>query len=108
MFPHYVAYVPRPNAYYKFEWKANRNFCVTAKHFCDFECDEADTEVEGDGKFFKFALKTEGEWADDGSFTVVGYYKTQKNALKAMLDYPKSSWLLFVWDRQGNCVDGAY
>ena len=104
----YVPYVPRPDAYYQFEWKTNRNFCVTAKHLCDFECSEADTEVEGDGKFEKFALKTEGEWADDGTFEVIGYYKTKKNAQKAMVDHRVNSLYLFLWNRDGKCIDGCY
>lgn len=107
VYKNYVPYVPRPNAYFEFDWKANRNFCLTAKHFCDFECEEAETEVAGDGKFFKFALKTEGEFADDGTFKLIGYYKTEKNAVKAMVNFPAYT-RLFLWNREGKCVDGVY
>ena len=99
------SYVPRPNKYYEFKWTGNRNFCVTAKHCCDFECSEAEEDVGGE--FHKFALKTEGEWADWGTFEVVGYYKTKQNALKALHKYPDGNTYLFVWNRDGKCVDGC-
>ena len=64
--------------------------------------------MEGDGKFDKFALKTEGEWADDGTFEVIGYYKTKKNAQKAVENYPHAWTHRFLWNRDGKCVDGCY
>ena len=92
-------------SYYQFEWKANRNFCVTAKHCCDFECAEADTEVEGDGKFNKFALKTN----DGGTFALVGYFKTQANANKALDKFQEKHafYYIFIWNRKRECVDGC-
>ena len=91
-------------SYYQFEWKANRNFCVTAKHCCDFECDEATNEIEGDGKFLKFALKTKDY------FELVGYFKTKNNAEKAWDKFMEKNYnyFMFVWNRQGECVNGYY
>ena len=97
-------------SYFKFEWKANRNFCVTAKHALDFECDEADTEVEGDGKFLKYALKIN----DGGTFALIGYFKTEKAAAKAMVECwnhetpTHQNHFSFLWNRKGECVDGCY
>ena len=100
-------------SYYQFEWKANRNFCVTAKHCCDFECDEAKTEEDGDGKFLKFALKTNdvirpGDFR--GTFELVGYFNTQNNAEKAWDKFMEKNYnyFMFVWNRQGECVNGYY
>ena len=90
-------------SYYQFEWKANQNFCVTAKHVCDFECAEADTEVPGDCKFHKFARKID----EYGTFTLIGYFKTQKAAEDAMIK-THSNYYSFLWNRKGECVDGCY
>ena len=85
---------------FQFEWKTNRNFCVTGKFCLDFETAEADN-----GKFHEFALK------NAGYFTVLGYYKTKKNAVKAMVDAPYElypNYYFFMWNRAGECIDGVY
>ena len=98
-----------PDIYYQFEWKPNRNYCVTAKLSCDFECVEAETLEEGDGRFEKFALKICGKNADHGTFDVLGYYKTAQAAENAMENYPNGfMYFIFVWDRDGTCVNGCY
>lgn len=86
-------------ATFQFDWKANRNFCVTAKFSCDFETAEADPE---DGKFLKYALK------NSEHFTLIGYFKTVPDAVKAMNDSPLTWYYFFIWDRKGECIDGYY
>jgi hypothetical protein len=90
---------------FQFEWKADRNFCVTAKHALDFESDEAEAAREG-GTFFKFALT--------GIFAVIGYYKTKRAAEKAMVECWNSETpthpchYSFLWNKAGECVNGSY
>ena len=80
----------------KFNWAPNRNYCLTMKHSLDFECEEADKD------FIKFARQKQGS-------AVIGYYKskTAKALQKAYENCPYGHYL-FLWDREGNCVDGAY
>ena len=60
----------------------------------DFECEAADKD------FIGFALRPEG-------LVVIGYFKTEKQLGKVLARRP--SWAnMFVWDRNGECVDGAY
>ena len=96
---------PAPS--FQFEWKANRNFCVTAKHFCDFdttECDEA--RESGEEAFFAYSLKLNHSFGE-ADFQLVGYYKTLKNAEAAMVAFP-FDYYTFLWNRAGECVNGAY
>ena len=90
---------------YEFDWKANRNFCVTAKHSCDFEGKEADEAREND-KFFEFALKLEHDFGKS-TFRLVGYYKTERAAETAITNTHFQEYA-FMWNRKGECVDGAY
>ena len=95
---------------FKFEWKANRNFCLTTKHCLDFECQECDDAVEN-GTFFEYALKLEHRFCGDAlqpsSFRLIGYYKTEKAADKA-IDTVDGQEYSFVWNRKGECINGAY
>ena len=108
---------------FKFDWKANRNFCLTAKHSCDFECEEAEEAREND-KFDEFALKLEHRFwhpsrgilqdtevnlsgLQKSTFRLVGYYKTQKAAEEAMCNKTSFAEYAFIWNRNGECVDAA-
>ena len=96
---------PAPS--FQFEWKANRNFCVTAKHFCDFdttECDEA--RESGEEAFFAYSLKLNHHFGE-ANFKLIGYYKTLENAEKALIKTAGDTWS-FLWDRSGKCVNGCY
>ena len=92
-------------ASFKFEWTAHRNFCLTAKHSCDYECTEAD-EARESGTSDEFALKLEHSFGKS-TFRVVGYYKTQKAAEKAMENKIDFCEYAFIWNRKGECVDGV-
>ncbi len=95
-------------ASFKFEWKANRNFCLTAKHALDFDCEEAD-EARESGTYYEFALKLEHRDIPYNGFRVVGYYKTEKAALEAMVkEICYTTEYAFIWNREGECVDGAH
>ena len=89
----------------QFEWKANMNFCVTAKNILDFECAEAEAARE-DGTWLEFALT--------GDVAIIGYFKTESAAEKAMVDCWNSEnpthpcHYSFMWNRAGECVDGSY
>ena len=83
-----------PDLKYKFNFPRGTKFCVTLKHACDFECEEADND------FLGFALKKEGLY-------VKGYYKTEAE-LEPLYENRHHAYNLFVWDREGFCVDGAY
>ena len=69
-------------------------FCVTMKHACDFECAEADDD------YFAFALKPQG-------LVFKKFYKTEKE-VEAVLAKRPFGYNAFVWDRSGECVNGAY
>ena len=57
---------------------------------------------EGDNKFLPFALRKEGLY-------VLRYYKTEDGPDKAKVwENCPSGMNLFLWDREGNCVNGAY
>ena len=90
---------------FQFEWKANRNFCVTAKHQLDYECAEAQ-DARGTNDWFKFALT--------GEMSLIGYFKTEKAASQAMVKCWNSAnpthanHYSFLWNRAGECVDGSY
>ena len=90
------------NQPFEFDWKPNRNFCLTMKSSLDFECPEATNEEEGDNKFLPFAMRKSG-------LTVVKYYKTEEGTTKdkAWYNCPYSEYL-FLWNRAGECVNGAY
>jgi hypothetical protein len=96
---------PTMSISFQFEWKANRNFCVTAKHQLDYECCEAQ-DARGTDEWLKFALK--------GSVELIGYFKTEKAASQAMVKcwnsaYPThANHYSFMWNRAGECVDGCY
>jgi hypothetical protein len=86
---------------FQFEWKADRNFCVTAKPEGDFESDEAEAARE-EGTFFKFALT--------GDVALIGYFKTERAAEKAMVkcwnsERPTHPYhYSFMWNPAGECV----
>ena len=61
---------------------------------CDFECEEADND------FLGFALMKDGLY-------VKGYYKTEAE-LEPLYENRHYAYNLFVWDREGFCVNGAY
>jgi hypothetical protein len=90
---------------FKFEWKANRNFCVTAKSANDFQSEEGQAAVEA-GTFLEFALT--------GEVSLIGYFKTEETARKAMVgcwnsEEPTHPWhYSFMWNRAGESVDGCY
>ena len=87
---------------YQFEWKANMNYCLTMKSSLDFECTEATNIVDGDNKFLPFAMRKSG-------LTVVKYYKFENGADKDQVwMYCPNSYNLFLWNRRGDCVNGAY
>ena len=88
---------------FKFEWKANRNFCVTTKHTCDFETVECD-EARDNGTFNEYALKPTHSFGKS-TFKLVGYYKTLEQAYAA-LNETAGGYYGFLWDRTGKCVDG--
>ena len=90
------------NKPFEFEWKANRNYCLTMKSSMDFECEEATNVEDNDNKFLPFALLKSG-------LTVVKYYKSEDGPDKddAWADCPHCAYL-FLWDRKGTCVNGAY
>ena len=79
---------------YKFNFPRGTKFCVTLKHACDFECEEADND------FLGFALMKDG-------LCVQGYYKTEAE-LEPLYENRHHAYNLFVWDREGFCVNGAY
>ena len=89
---------------FQFEWKANRNFCVTAKHQLDYDCAEAD--AASGSEWFKFSLS--------GEMSLIGYFKTEKAASRAMVkcwnsENPTHAYhYSFMWNRAGECVDGCY
>ena len=93
----------------RFDWKASRNFCVTTMHCCDFETQECDN-ARDNGTFEEFVLKDKHTVCGSlqpSSFTLVGYYKTKKNALKAMFAATEVCGVCgFIWNRQGEYVDG--
>jgi hypothetical protein len=91
---------------YKFDWKPNRNFCLTAKPAQDFEGDNACKAKEND-KFLEFALEKGGPYQD--GLVVVGYFKTEDaKAVEEAWNHCPYLWFLFLWDRNGKCVNGAY
>ena len=92
---------------FKFDWKTNRNFCLTAKHMFDFDTEEGDTAREND-KYFEYALKLEHRDIPYCTFRLVGYYKTEDAAEKAMVQKVKFFEYGFIWNRKGECVNGAY
>ena len=92
---------------FKFDWKTNRNFCLTAKHMFDFDTEEGDTAREND-KYFEYALKLEHREIGASTFRLVGYYKTQKTAEDAMDKKTSYMECAFIWNRKGECVNGAY
>ena len=94
---------PAPS--FQFEWKANRNFCVTTKYSLDFDTEECDEAREND-KFFDYALRLTHHFGK-ANFQLIGYYKTLKNAEAAMVGTSFGNYA-FVWDRKGECVNGAY
>ena len=87
---------------YEFQWKPNRNYCLTAKRMNLFECEEATNYEDEDNKFLPFALRKEGLY-------VLRYYKTEDGPDKAKVwENCPFGMNLFLWDREGNCVNGAY
>ena len=99
-------------ASFEFDWKANRNFCLTSKNSCDFECQEAEEAREND-TFHEFALKLEHVFWPLGplqksTFRFVGYYKTLKAAEKAMDNKIDFCEYAFIWNRKGEFVNGVY
>jgi hypothetical protein len=91
---------------YKFDWKPNRNFCLTAKHSLDFEGPNGD-EARENGKFLEFALEKGGPYQE--GLIVVGYFKSQDSkTLQEAWEYGSHAYFLFLWDRNGECIDGAY
>jgi hypothetical protein len=90
------------NKPYEFDWPDGMNFCLTMKYSLNFECEEATNEVEGDKKFLPFAMRKSG-------LTVVKYYKTEDAADKDGVWYHAPyGYYLFLWNRAGECVNGAY
>ena len=90
------------NEPYEFEWPAGMNFCLTMKSALDFQCEEATNVEEGDNKFLPFAMRKSG-------LTVVKYYKTEEGAGEDRVWYHAPyAFNLFLWNRAGDCVDGAY
>ena len=89
---------------FEFEWKANRNFCVTKKCELCFDTELAD-EFRDQDKFFEFALLQEHPDIFDCEFVLVGYYKTEKAATEAM--HYIDGWV-FLWNRKGECINGCY
>ena len=89
---------------FQFEWKSNRNFCVTAKHQLDYECAEAD--AASGVEWLKFSLT--------GEVALIGYFKNEKTARKAMVECWNSEkpthahHYSFMWNRAAECVDGCY
>ena len=90
------------NQPFEFDWKQNRNFCLTMKYSLDFECDEATNYEETDKKFLPFALRKSG-------LTVLKYYKSEEGADRDKVwEYCPYGYNLFLWSRDGECVNGAY
>ena len=80
----------------KFNWKPNRNFCVTTKAQVFFESPRAEN------RFAEFALEREG-------LVVVGYFKSKTSKeLQDALDKCPHDRYAFLWDRTGKLVDGVY
>ena len=98
---------------FKFEWKANRNFCVTTMDSCDFECQECD-DARDNGTFHEFVLKLEHTNLNSlqpSTFRLIGYFKTQENADKALgiaLETGNCGECVFIFNRAGEIVDGSY
>ena len=90
------------NTPYEFEWKPNRNFCLTMKLSLDFECAAATNDDEDDNKFLSFALRKSG-------LIVLKYYKTEEEVNRDRVwAFCPWDYNLFLWNRDGECVNGAY
>ena len=91
------------NQQHVFDFPEGMNFVLTMKSCLDFECDEATNEVEGDTKFSSFAMRKSG-------LTVVKFYRTEDEpeTLDRVWYYCPYSQYLFLWDKEGNLVNGAY
>ena len=79
---------------FQFKFPEDTKFCVTLKHECEFECEAADKD------FLGYALRKDG-------LVIKGYYKTEKE-LQRLFERRPHAYNMFVWDRSGECVDGAY
>jgi hypothetical protein len=79
---------------FEFKFPEGTKFCVTLKHACDFECEAADND------FFGYALRLHG-------LVIKGYYKTEAQ-LQRLFEKRPHAYNMFVWNRSGECVDGAY
>ena len=86
-----------------FDFPEGAKFVLTMKSSLDFECPEAENIEEGDNKFLPFAMRKSG-------LTVVKFYQTEDEpaTLDRVWYFAPDYNFLFLWDKEGNCVNGAY
>ena len=86
-----------------FDFPEGMEFVLTMKDSLDFECHEADNTEEDMTKFGSFAMRKSG-------LTVVKYYRTEAEVEtldRAWYHCPYGK-LLFLWNKEGEEVNGAY
>ena len=86
-----------------FDWPEGMEYVLTMKAAGDFECEEAQNIEEEDRKFLPFAMRKSG-------LTVVKFYETEDQAktLDRVWYFAPDYQYLFLWNKDGVCVDGAY
>jgi hypothetical protein len=86
-----------------FDFPEGMEFVLTMKNSLDFECQEAENTEEDMTKFSSFAMRKSG-------LTIVKFYRTEaevKTLDRAWYFRPYAE-LLFLWDKEGKMVNGAY
>jgi len=93
---------PLAASLFPMEFPAGMEYVITSKHSLDFECEEAQNEEDGDTNFADFARRK--------SATRIHEFHPTKDSYRASRcfeDRPHDRFL-FVFDRTGKLVDGAY
>ena len=86
-----------------FDFPEGMEFVLTMKSSLDFECQESRNTEEDMTKFSSFAMRKSG-------LTVVKYYRTEAEVetLDRAWYFRPYAELLFLWDKEGKEVNGAY
>ena len=86
-----------------FSWPEGAKFVLTMKCSLNFECQEAENTEEDMTRFESFAMRKSG-------LTVVKFYETkdEPETLDRAWYFRPTYYYMFLWDKEGNCVNGAY
>ena len=84
-----------------FDWPEGMHFAITLKSALDFECEEATNVEEDDNKFLPFAIRKSG-------LREHGFYATEKEVEADEIWGASHVDNIFVWNKAGECVNGAF